>query len=115
MIRLKENFKKGNREFQQLYRDNKMAIYKVVFNGDGGCCEFTEVFRIKVRKPNQYHPESFEFYPVDESFGGWAWCCSTLPSLKKILTMKFDVDIASLQVDFSFLPHRLGVEGDDGL
>lgn len=115
MIKLRKLFKKGNREFQQLFRDDKMAIYKVVFTGDGGSCEFTEVFRIKVYPPNKFHPESFEKYPNDESFGSWAWCCSSLPSLKKILKQKFDIEIANIPADFSFLPSRLGAEGDDGL
>ena len=116
MIPLKKHFKRGNREFLQLYRDNKLALYQITMTLPDGVVQFAEIFRVRVHQPDPYHyNESYEMYPGDESFGEWAWCCSTLPSLEKILTMKFDVDIASLQVDLSFLPWCYGDECDEML
>ena len=103
MIKLKKTFRKKNREFQQLYRDDKMAIYQITMHLPDGVIQFAEIFRLRVHQPDRFYSEAYEQYPSNDSFGNWAWCCSTLPSLKKILKQKFDMTIDEIPADFSFL------------
>ena len=114
MIKLKKTFRKKNREFQQLLRDDKMAIYQITMHLPDGVIQFAEIFRLRVHQPDSYHyNESYEMYPGDEAFGDWAWCCSTLPSLKKILKQKFDMSIDEIPADLSFLSWCMGAEDDE--
>lgn len=56
---------------------------------------YYEVFRYKISKP---HPmdkgdwDMVELYPSSESFGVWAWCCSDLECIKKVMFNHFDID-----------------------
>ena len=85
MIRLKECFMKRGKSYTQVYRNDDMALYLV----DNEHERYYEVFRIKVNKPNKYVNDEYEKYPGDESFGDWAWCCSTRKSLEKIMNREF--------------------------
>ena len=38
--------------------------------------------------------DEYEVYPSDESFGAWAWCCSTVKSVEKMLNKHFTIDYA---------------------
>lgn len=85
MISLKECFMKRGKSYTQIYRDEEMALYRV--DNEHGC--YVEVFRIKMHKADRYHDDEYERYPCDESFGDWAWCCSTRKSLEKIMNREF--------------------------
>lgn len=85
MIRLKERFKKKSKGFTQVYRNDDMALYLVYNEYD----YYVEVFKIKMHKADKYHDDEYEVYPCDESFGDWAWCCSTRKSLEKIMNREF--------------------------
>lgn len=55
--------------------------------------EYFEVFRYRIAKPHPYDAENWdmvELYPSDEAFGVWAWSCSDIDSVKKIVKKHFD-------------------------
>ena len=97
MIELKKEFKKGNRTFKQLLKQEYLVIYSVTqpHQDDDGNSEWYEVFRRIVREKDMYHEDEFEKYPNDEAFGTWAWSCSNLKCVRKTLINHFaecDVD-----------------------
>lgn len=64
--------------------------------------EYFEVFRYRIAKP---HPndtndwDMVEIYPSDEGFGVFAWSCSNVGSLRKIINKHFDEEyIAEIRI-----------------
>ena len=82
MIELKKEYNKHFGKLSQAYRDDRLAIYAV--NGRSGGLWY-EVFKIRVRPANRFVDDEFEAYPSDEDFGVWAWSCSNLDVVKKVL------------------------------
>ena len=104
MIELKKEFKKGNRTFKQLLKQNCLVIYSVSqpHLDDTNETVWYEVFRRTVRQKDTFHEDEYEKYPNDEAFGLWAWSCSNLQCVRKVLTNHFagcnvDAIIAGLQ------------------
>lgn len=55
--------------------------------------EYFEVFRYRIAKPHPYDADDWdmvELYPSDEAFGVWAWSCSGIDSVKKIVRKHFE-------------------------
>ena len=50
---------------------------------------YYEVFKYHVGHNDIFHDDDWEIYPSDEHFGYWAWCCSDLNSVRKVLTNHF--------------------------
>ena len=98
MKELKKHFdiKKYKMSFAQMVKSKDVVIYKVSqphADGDGHS-EWYEVFRYKTSGMNpmdvNYDPdETVEIYPSDEAFGLWAWSCSNLGVVEKVLNAKF--------------------------
>ena len=98
MIELRKTFdiKKYKMSFTQMVKTDKVVIYRVTQpHADGdGVSEWYEVFRYKTTGMNpmsqNYDPdETVEAYPSDEAFGLWAWSCSNLGVVEKVLNAKF--------------------------
>ena len=92
MIYLKEHFVKGGVEFTQCFKDSELVIFQLSQPSIDDPSEITkwyEVFQLKVKQKDIYHPDEFEKYPNDEAFGVWAWCCSNEKCVVKVLKKHF--------------------------
>lgn len=91
MIYLIEHFVKGGVEFTQCFKDDELVIYNLRQKhlDDDDYSEWYEVFQLKVKQKDIYHPDEFEKYPNDEAFGQWAWCCSNEKCVIKVLKKHF--------------------------
>lgn len=92
MIKLKEKFSKKGVVYEQVYRDGVLAIYElstISVDDPSEIIRWYEVFKITVHKADKYHPDEYELYPYDESFGLFAWCCSTESCVGKVLYEHF--------------------------
>lgn len=72
-----------------MFKDDELVIYEVSQSCDGEVNRWYEVFKHVVRPIDKFHDDEYEYYPNDESFGSWAWCCSNEACLKKVLKMHF--------------------------
>ena len=82
MIQLKKHFRKYGADFNQLYKDEEIVIYRTTLPS-------VEVFRYKVRKPDKFFDDSYELYPSESSFGDWAWCCTSRKQFERVLKTHF--------------------------
>lgn len=90
MKKLEEKFRKGCREFQRLYSDERITIYQIVLTYPTGAKDtYLEVFKPVICKTNIFVEEEYEKYPANEEFGARAWTITTMGSLRKILTNEF--------------------------
>ena len=92
MILLKENFSnKRIGEFKQFYKDNELVIYEVKqpYADGGGNTIWYEIFKYRVKEKDRFHDDEWEVYPNDEEFGTYAWACTTIGSVNKILKQRF--------------------------
>lgn len=91
MIELKKEFTKGGTHFKQLFKDERIAVYELssVCADNGKVNVWYEVFRRLVMQSDIYHNDEYEKYPNDESFGKWAWSCSNIKSVEKVLKKHF--------------------------
>lgn len=91
MIELAKEFKKGNRSFKQKVKENYLVIYTVSqpHLDDDKETVWYEVFRRIVKQKDIFHDDEYEKYPNDEAFGVWAWSCSNIDCVKKVLTNHF--------------------------
>ena len=88
MIELKKEFTKRGTMFQQVYKDDSVVIYRLSRRGvdNGKESVWYEVFKRLVMKPDIYHDDEFEKYPYDETFGKWAWSCSNINVVRRVLS-----------------------------
>lgn len=90
---LPKEFEKKCVRYTQLEKNNIYVLYR---------CEvldykdvYYEVFEYKVGKP---HPldaggwDAVEIYPSSELFGVYAYCCSDLNSVRKVMKNYFNLD-----------------------
>lgn len=95
MIELKKEFdtKKYQMHHVQLYKDEKVVVYRITQPSDNDRMKWNswyEVFRYTVNKPDKFHDDEWEQYPKsDNYFGEWAWSCSNLDVVKKVLLRRF--------------------------
>ena len=91
MIELRKEFTKRGTSFKQLYKDNGIAIYRISRPNADNTKEsvWYEVFHIRTHKADKFHNDVYERYPSDESFGSWAWSCSNIDSIRKVLNKHF--------------------------
>ena len=89
MKKLKEKFTKHGETFTKVYESEKAYIYCRMV----GKVEYFEVFEKKYRNVSNYVDGKFvktgelrEYYPNDEDFGKFAWCCRTLGRAKSHLS-----------------------------
>lgn len=90
MIYLREEFGRNGAQYKQVYKNWLFAIYRIdkeFVNGEKGT--WWEIFFITVKPRSEYVNDEYEKYPSDEDFGSWAWSCSTIPSLEKVLKREF--------------------------
>lgn len=95
MRKLREEFSKRTLHFKQLHKDTNVVIYQVS-HPNSETQPWFEVFKYKTTTmcpmDKNYDPnEVVEAYPSDEHFGLWAWSCSNVESLAKVLRTKFDI------------------------
>lgn len=67
---------------------------------------YFEVFRYRTAKPHPYSNEDYdlvELYPTDNVFGLYAWACSNLECVEKVMRkhLEIDYDIKNIQNLFS--------------
>ena len=96
MKELRKTFRKKGTDFTQLYKDNNLVVYQLSrpFVDGNGYSVWYEVFRYRTGgmhpMSSDYDPnEVVEKYPSDEEFGLWAWSCSNIESIKKVLNAEF--------------------------
>lgn len=92
MIELKKKFVRKGSEYNQLYKDDCLVIYSVSRKkaDDDTFCSWYEVFRRIVREKDSFHDDEYERLPFDEAFGVWAWSCSNLKVVEKVLKKHFE-------------------------
>ena len=93
MIELKKRFKKRGTEFEQLWRDEAFAVHQCVTK-EGSV--YWEVWKVRLHQPDKFHETEYELPPSDEHFETYAKCCTTIPSLKKVISqwnVNFNVDM----------------------
>lgn len=97
MTELEKQFKKGNRTFTQIYKDDAWYIYEIVAVYDKKrniTHTYYEVFKRKQVKQRIYDNgwkltgDMCERYPSDEDFGKWAWCCNSIKRCKYFMNKK---------------------------
>lgn len=88
MKKLKENFKKHGETFTKVYESEKAYIYSRMV----GKVEYFEVFKKTYKNVSDYVDGKYvitdelrEYYPKDEDFGKFAWCCRTIEKAKSYL------------------------------
>lgn len=88
MQKLKEKFTKRGETFTKVYESEKAYIYSRMV----GKVEYFEVFKKKYGKVIKNEngkiiktDELREYYPCDEDFGKFAWCCRSLERAKSYL------------------------------
>ena len=97
MIELKKEFTRKGVQFKQMFKNAKVVIYRLSRTYDNGITSiWYEVFKNRIHLPDKYHYDSYEVYPFDEAFGDWAWCCSSLKSLEKIVKREFPDDMDAI-------------------
>lgn len=94
MIELKKEFdtNKYHLHHRQLFKDGDLVIYEISQPkvDDGGYSIWYEVFKYMVNPPDQYHDDEYELYPKsDEYYGIWAWSCSNIGVVDKVLKREF--------------------------
>lgn len=85
MIELKKDFSKRGTNFHQLYKDDKVAIYRC----DKCYGHYYEVIKVTIHKPDKHHDDDYELYPCDEYFGRYGWCCSDENVVAKVMSREF--------------------------
>lgn len=97
MVYLKKEFTANrNTIYQQIIKEKDVVIYRCskYYPENDYTDIYWEVFVPRIVKADKYHNgDDYERYPSSECFGDWAWCCSGLKSLAKILRNKFNRDI----------------------
>lgn len=98
MIELKKEFKKYGFEYRQIEKLDDIVVYMA----QGKSCDekvtnsWFEIFRPTVKQPDKFFDEEYEAYPSSSSFGNWAWCCTTIGSIRKILKNEFGKELKEL-------------------
>ena len=91
MIGLPVIFRKYGEDFEQLYKDSEIVIYKTTLPS-------LEIFKYKVSKPDKYHDDIWEKYPSESSFGSWAWCATCREQFDRILSTHFALSNEKRQI-----------------
>lgn len=91
MIELKKQFTKNGVKCTQIFKDDELAIYQISQRhaDDNDYSIWYEVFKRMVKAADIYHADEFEKYPYDEAFGKWAWSCSNVGAVNKVLKRQF--------------------------
>ena len=99
MILLKTTFNKKGTIFNQIYKDEEIAIYQLTrqkADDNTQTYSWYEIWKIKIRQKDKYHDDQYERPAYDEAFGTFAWSCSNKTSLFKILKREFQHIIVNL-------------------
>lgn len=104
MIDLKGEFTKKGITYKQVIKCKDIVIYELNGTNTQGNNKWFEVFRYRVKKPDRFHDDDYVVYPSNEDFGLWAWSCSSVQSVHKVINKHFpDIDQDEI------LPECLGV------
>ena len=74
MIELRQQFRKMNETFTQVYKDDKVVVYHTTFPS-------VEVFRYRTHKPTCFVNEEYEMYP--------SWCATSKDQFSRIIENHF--------------------------
>ena len=97
MIPLKKKYKKRGGRLTQIYVDDEIGIYRTTFPS-------VEIFKMRIGKADKFHDDEWEVYPSDEDFGTYAWSCTSIESIRKILQQRFPnhpITKGEITIDFS--------------
>ena len=94
---LDKEFTKRGVNFKQEVKNDELVIYRCtnIETKD----EYFEVFKYRTAKPHPMDEGTWdlvELYPSDNAFGVWAWCCSSVPCVNKVLKKHFGIEEAIL-------------------
>ena len=108
MIELKKDFNRnGGRKYHQLFKNDKFAAYECTQTmDDGSTAYWCEVFKMRVKNPDNIITDFYEAYPSDEEFGVRAWCCSNYFQLERV----FDNDLDEYFPEYAKFFSRLRLE-----
>lgn len=90
MIELKRIFSRSFGEFKQITKDDTLVVYQLIqTHKDAPASSSYEVFKHRVKKPNNFINDFYEEYPPSEFFGVSAWSCSDAGCVAKVITREF--------------------------
>lgn len=90
---LKKEFVKNNKGFKQVLETSNFFMYQVTAYGNDNYQDiYYEVFKKKPQLEQIYSDSGWTktgnriyYYPSNEHFGLWAWCCSNEKCVMKVL------------------------------
>ena len=90
---LKKEFVKNNREFKQVLETSNFFMYQVTAYGNDNYQDiYYELFKKTLQNERVYDDIGWVdtgnktyYYPSNEHFGVWAWCCSNEKCVMKVL------------------------------
>lgn len=88
MKELRDVFAKRGIEFKQVIKCKDIVIYALNY-AHTPKNKWFEVFKYKTHEKDKYHDDEYERYPSDESFGIWAWSCSNVKCVEKVINKHF--------------------------
>lgn len=88
MIELKKEFKKKGINYLQIVKTDNLFVYKLTLGNNA----WFEVFKRIIAKSDIYHDDEYEKFPNDEAFGQWAWSCSNVECVRKVLEREFPME-----------------------
>lgn len=89
MKELKEEFKLHGFDYYQMYKSKNVVAYAVVRNYPTCKVIDFEIFKYRISRVTIFVNEECESYPSDKAFGVWAWSCSDIPCVDKVLKKHF--------------------------
>lgn len=92
---LEKEFVKKGIVYKQFERNEEKGYYIYKCENLNYKDEYFEIFKIKLSKPDlRFNPNAdydlMELYPSDESFGKWAWCCSNMEIVQRVINNRIN-------------------------
>lgn len=119
IISLEEQDKIGSLSLRKVYQDKQCSIYETktnLFKYDNDkpslCFNSYEIFKRRFRQLYKIENKKWikvegvgkEIYPKSEDFGYWAWSCSCIGSVRKILKQQFNKSDQEIESILTVLP-----------
>lgn len=92
---LEKEFTKKGIVYKQIERNEEKGYYIYKCENLNYKDEYFEIFKIKKQKPYELIAKDrdydfVEIYPCDNSFGQWAWCCSNMEIVQRVINNKIN-------------------------
>lgn len=90
---LEKEFTKKGVLYTQMEKTEEYVLYRCKNIEFGNV--YYEVFKYRTGKPHFMSGEDFdliEVYPSNDAFGNWAFCCSDLKCVEKVMKTRMGID-----------------------